>query len=151
MSTSKEIYDELSSGKWAVRVLTAAAHHLPDDVVDNLVARLAVHFQELFSAYHEVLEQERSEEEAERIRVAEDIENDPTKVQYYRELGWKVSSRAKKSLDLDAFLSDYMSDIPKEALAVVKTKLPKHLQKELTKYESVEGHTYSVKRSQTED
>ena len=149
---SKEIYEELSSGRWLLNLIKRMGHVFQEEEHGELLAnRAAVHFQEMLGAYHEAQEQEASEEEAERIRIVEDIEANPDKITKYHDAGWSVTRRAKKSLDLDAFIGDYGQEIPREALAVVKTRLPKHLQKELVKYESIQGYSFTVKRSKTED
>lgn len=149
---SKEIYEELSSGRWLLTLIKRMEHAFPEEEHAELLAnRAAVHFQEMFDAYHNALIQEESEEEAERIRVVEDLEINPDKFAEYRMAGWSVTRRAKNTLDLDSFIEDYKQEIPKEALAVIKTKLPKHLQKELVKYESFQGYSFTVKRSKTED
>ena len=155
MKRSQEVYDSLSSGKWLLTLLklfqkTGRSLDKTEDL-EFVANRAATHFQELFNTYNECLAQEESEDEAERVRVLEDLEVNPDKISEYRIDGWSVTRRAKKSLDLDLFIEDHEQDIPKEALAVVKAKLPKHLQKELVKYESVQGYTFSVKRSKTED
>lgn len=145
---SKELYEELSSGKWIEGLLRP---HVDERTVELLKMKCALHFQQLFTAYQNTLSQEESDDEAERQRISEDINRDPTpdNIARYREIGWKISTRAKKSLDMAGFLEDHRDAIPEEAFAVIKTKLPKHLQKELARYESFEGYTYIVKRSQT--
>lgn len=149
---SKEIYEELSSGRWIHSPLVSAVWgEVDEEDLSELISRLAVHFQELFAAYHLAVAQEESEEEAERVRIAEDVEANPHKIGEYRAGGWVVTKRAKKLLDLDGFLADHEQDIPKEALAIVKAKLPAALKKELVKYEQIEKYSYSVKRYQTQD
>jgi hypothetical protein len=149
---SKEIYDELSSGRWLITLIKRTGYAFNEEThADLLATRAAVHFQEMFNAYHNALTQEESETEANRVRVVEDLEANPDKIAEYRAAGWSVTRRVKKSLDLDSFIEDYDQEIPKEALAVIKTKLPKRLQKELIKYESVQGYSFTVKRSEKED
>jgi hypothetical protein len=149
---SKEIYEELSSGRWLITLINRMGYTFSEESHSDLLAsRAAVHFQEMLDAYHNALAQEESEDEAERVRVAEDLERNPNKIAEYRTAGWAVTRRAKKDLDLDSFIKDYEHEIPKEAFAVIKTKLPKHLQKELIKYESIQGYSFTVKRSKTED
>ena len=149
-TTSKEIYEELSTGQWVRALVNRMGYAFKEESdMDVFVQRASVYFQELFGAYHQALAQEASEAEAERVRVVEDITANPERVEEYREQGWSVSKRAKKTLDLDGFLDDYMTDIPKEALAIVKTKLPKELKKELVKYEEITGYSWTVKRPKT--
>lgn len=149
---SQEIYEELSSGRWLPTLVYRMRYVFREEAHAELLASsAAVHFQEMFAAYHEALAQEASEREAERVRVTEDIEANPQNIEHYRRNGWSVTKRAKKVLDLDGFLDDHGQDIPKDALSIVKTRLPKWLKKELTKYETIQGHTYSAKRYQTDD
>lgn len=146
---SQEIYEELSSGAWIKRIIRQEAIHIGNKKdFDNLGERLAIHFQELWNLYHSTLTQEASEEEAERVRISEEIESCSKngtdydllyKLNQYRNLGWSISKRTKKSMDIAGFLEDYGHVVPKEAFAVIKTKLPKDLKKELTKYESIVG------------
>ena len=157
---SKEIYEELSSGTWIKHIIRQEAIRIGNEKsFNNLADRLTIHFQELWDLYHTTLAQEASEEEAERVRITEDIESCSEngtdhdlsyKLNEYRNLGWSISSRKKKHMDIEGFLEDYGHVVPKEAFAIVRTKLPKDLKKELVKYESIVGQTYSVKRSKKE-
>lgn len=153
MSASKEIYEDLSSGRWLLTLINRMGYAFREEAHADLLANQAsVHFQEMLSAYHEALAQEASEEEAERVRVIEDIEANPDKIPRYRDDGWSVTKRVKKVVDLDRFVADHEADIPREALAIVKSKLPKALKRLLEEdYEQTQGHTYTVKRYKTQD
>ena len=145
---SKEIYEELSSGAW---VQSALKHYdlerlENEEDVSALTNRLAIHFQELFEAYNQTLIQEEADEALEVQRVTEALNQDNTLIDTYKEQGWKVSKRSNKAVDTDGFIEDHREEIPKEALAVVKSKLTPFLKKEFTKYESITGYTYSAKR-----
>ena len=149
--SSEKIYEELSTGQWVHAVVRRLGmDFMQEDEMRVFAQQASVHFQELFAAYHQALAQEASEAEAERVRVVEDITANPERAVEYQKQGWTITRRTKKSLDLDAFLSDYERLIPKEAIAVVKTKLPTELKKELVKYEQIEGYSYTVKRSKKE-
>jgi hypothetical protein len=148
--TSDDIYEELSSGKWIHELLKA---HVDSGTLGTVQMKCALHFQQLFLAYQEALSEEESTEEAERVRIVEDIESDPTpdKIAQYREQGWRITRRAKNVIDMDGFLRDHMGDLQIESLAVIKTKLPPDMKRELNRYESNAGYSYTVKRSKSSD
>ena len=145
---SEEIYEELSSGAW----IRSALKHYDLERLENeedvsaLTNRLAIHFQELFEAYNQTLIQEEADEALEVQRVTEAINQDDTLVNTYKGQGWKVTKRANKTVDTDGFMADHREEIPRDAIAVVKSRLTPFLKKEFTKYESITGYTYSAKR-----
>lgn len=145
---STEIYESLSSGEWIHKALV----HFDLERLENeedlsaLSSRLALHFQEMWELYIETKEAEEIKELEDARAVVTALNEDASRVDEFKAAGWKVTARVKKSTDVNGFLEDYRGDLPVEALAVVKSKLPPHLKKEITKYESHEGHTYTVKR-----
>ena len=151
---SKQIYEKLSSGQWILtlfKMFNRLGHSFEkDEDLELLARRAAVYFQETMTLYNDTLLAEASEKESERVRVTEDIEANPSKIPEYRNLGWDITKRRKKSLDTESFLRDHGHNVPKEAFALIKTKLPKDLQKELVNYESVVSHSYTIKRSKKE-
>ena len=149
MMSSEEMYEELSSGKWLFALIERTGYAFREEAHAEMLAnRASLHFQEMWAAYNTQRAQEESEQAAERVRVAESIEADPELADKYRQEGWVITRRARKSVDLTAFFEDHQDAIPQEALAVTKGKLPKELKKEFVKYESIEGYSYTAKRSQ---
>lgn len=151
MMSSEEIYEELSSGKWLLALIDRMGYAFREETHAEMLAnRASLHFQEMWAAYYTQRAQEESEQAAERVRVVESIEADPELIDKYRQEGWAITRRARKSVDLTAFFEDHQDAIPREALAVVKTKLPKELKKEFVKYESIEGYSYTAKKRSQE-
>lgn len=57
--------------------------------------------------------------------------------------GHRVSSRVTKEIDVRRLCEDFT--VPKEALTVVKTKLPKEIKSLLRGYESIKSVSFSIK------
>lgn len=145
--TAQEIYEEISSGEWVHTLVNRMGYAFRDeDEMDNFARRASIHFQELFESYIQTLSQEEAEEALEVQRVTELINQNPELAVPFKEKGWKVTKRTNKKVDMDGFIEDYGEEIPRDAIAVVKSKLTPHLKKELTKYESITGYTFSAKR-----
>ena len=133
---SEDLWLAFESGEWLRSVI--------DD--EAVLKKAALHFQEMWNMYKNELTQEEAHRIAEAHRVTEAINQDNALVDTYKEQGWKVSKRSNKTVDTDGFIEDHREEIPKEALAIVKSKLTPFLKKEFTKYESITGYTYSAKR-----
>lgn len=146
--TSQEIYEEFTSGEWIHKAL----NHFDlerletNEDVRALSSRLALHFQEMWKLYITTVEEEKTKELNDAQAVVVALNEDASRVDEFRAAGWKITARAKKVTDVSSFLEDYKSELPVECLAVIKSKLPPALKKEITKYESLEGQTYTVKR-----
>ena len=136
MNTYKEVTLHITSGDWV------------DDVCDELglsndIKRaLRNRYEQLTTHQAALKEQEESTEELERHRIRADIEADPQKVLEYQKQGWDIKRRATKSLDVTAFIADHM--VPPDALSITKSKLPRELKKEISKYESITGYTFTI-------
>lgn len=136
MNTYKEITLHITSGDWVDNVCDELG--LGGDVKRALRCR----YEELTSHQAALKEQEEGAEELARHRVRAEIEADPQKVLEYQRQGWDIKRRATRVLDIVAFMSDY--DIPPDALSVTKSKLSRELKKEVVKYESITGYTFTV-------
>ena len=133
---SEDLWQAFESGEWLRSVI--------DD--EEVLKKAALHFQEMWNLYQNITYHEEVQRIAEEQRVTELINQDPELAVSFKEKGWKVTKRTNKKVDMDGFIEDYGEEIPRDAIAVVKSKLTPHLKKELTKYESITGYTFSAKR-----
>ena len=133
---SEDLWQAFESGEWLRSVI--------DD--EEVLKKAALHFQEMWNLYQNITYHEEVQRIAEEQRVTELINQDPELAVSFKEKGWKVTKRTNKKVDMNGFIEDYGEEIPRDAIAVVKSKLTPHLKKELTKYESITGYTFSAKR-----
>lgn len=136
MNTYKEVTLHITSGDWVDDVCDELG--LADDIKRALRNR----YEQLTSHQATLKELEDSAEELERHHIRAEIEADPQKVLEYQKQGWDIKRRAVKSLDVAAFIADH--DVPTDALSVTKSKLPRELKKEISKYESITGYTFAI-------
>lgn len=139
--TYREIKDRLESGRWIKDALP--------DLTEQQILKISICFQETYSLMLESEEAERAEEEAARHRVVEDVRArgcSPEVVAEWRDLGWRITKRATKVTNTEAFLANHGQSVPADALSVIKSKLPTHLKKEIRDYEQITGHTITAKR-----
>jgi hypothetical protein len=144
MNTYKEITLHITSGDWIDAVCEELG--LDKQVRDALRGR----YEHLTTHQASLKEQEDSDDEVARHHVRTELAENPQSIIKFREQGWDIKRRATKSLDITAFLADH--NVPTDALSVTKSKLPRELKKEITKYESTTGYTFIVgSRSAPED
>jgi hypothetical protein len=136
--------EEYESGDWLNKVQIPIYKN-----AGELLLALKRHFQEIRAEIENAEAAEATKVEVKRHELTQKfLLSPPTleEIAQYKEEGWSITRRAKKSVDLDGFLDEYGKEIPDDARGINKKNLTPFLKKELTKYESITEYTYSVRK-----